>query len=79
MTRARARPRESDSRRASIEFLSSTVSRRVDDGLDLIRIGRGVEFIEFIDTSIHSRAHGRVRVDGEEEAGEIRAYIVAAS
>ena len=76
MTRARARPRESDSRRASIEFLSSTVSRRVDDGLDLIRIGRGVEFI---DTSIHSRAHGRVRVDGEEEAGEIRAYIVAAS
>jgi hypothetical protein len=47
--------------------------------LDLIRIGRGVEFIEFIDSSIHSRAHGRVRVDGEEEAGEIRAYIVAAS
>jgi|TARA_B100000683_G_scaffold261422_1_gene287348 hypothetical protein len=33
----------------------------------------------FIDSSIHSRAHGRVRVDGEEEAREIRAYIVDAS
>ncbi len=57
---------------ARVESKVSSRKSRVDDRLDWA-------FHRFIDSSIHSRTHGRVRVDGEEEARKIRAYIVDAS